>query len=279
MRADLRVCGVLVFLGLLAQFAPLPPLVAAVLVAPLVVFLPGYLVLRATFVAPRPPLEMICLAIGLSLAFVVLTGVALHIVGRLDRLGWSVALGTISVAGMLSIRTPINISRSALPILRVRQMAMVVLGLVLAVMGLYLNRAGYLGHKEFKYTEFWLAPARERGGLQYTLGLKNHEQQDVQYQIELRSESKLLGVWNGISLRDGESWTQRLQLPVAHASGNQQRAEALLFASHAKGEVYRKVWTSFVNAVGNDELSLDGPRSLSGNPGGPSSSPGEGEDE
>ena len=81
-----------------AQLLPTPSVLRTAIAAPLVLFLPGYAIIRTAFADRWPRFETAILAVGLSLAICALSGLVLHVAGFLTPLGWSLILGGITLA-------------------------------------------------------------------------------------------------------------------------------------------------------------------------------------
>lgn len=82
-----------------------PSYVRFIPVVPLVLFVPGYLLVGALFpTAHLSGLERVLISVGSSIALVILTGLALALLGLpLDAFLWTVALASMAVVGALIV--------------------------------------------------------------------------------------------------------------------------------------------------------------------------------
>ena len=255
MRISRAACVALVVAGVGAQFIAIPIALRAVVSAPLVLFLPGYTTIIAAFGEKLSKVETMVFAVGLSLAIVVLSGLALHLVGFLSPLGWALTLGTITLIGAGFISFEGKPAASLAPVLDRRELAMAGGSCLIALVALYQARSGYLSHREFAFTEFWLVPSSTATDFNYTLGFTNHEQAPALYDVEVRLDGRLIAMWSALGLGEDESWTKQLHLPFKATRTKEQRAEAFLYKSSSPGQIYRKVWASFP-ALDKGRLSI-----------------------
>ena len=224
--------------------ASAPALVRLPLGLPLALFLPGYAWLRMT--APEEPQssERLTLAAGLSLALCVLAGFALNAVGRLDPQGWAAALGGLTilccVMAALRQRAPRQtaLGRSTLRF-SPSQAAMFALALGVAAFGVRYAAVALEGHREFKFTQFWMTPRSDADRSLVTIGIRNEEERPMTYAVTLVSEGSELSNWPPVNVAPGKTWTTDLAI-----SGElrNHRLEAWLRRADAPAEIYRKVW-------------------------------------
>lgn len=210
---------------------------------PLVLFLPGYAILRAALPEARSTLAGAAFAIGLSIVVTVFAGLALHSLRAMNHVGWAFALCVITVVAscVACFRSrPIVANKARYwPRLRRRQALMLICAAVIATGAVVLARQGALARREFAYTEFWMVPTPQVGG-SVTIGFKNAEERPSSYDVEVMLDDKVIAVWNSIPLQTGHSWTTELAIPLGHSGA--KKAEAWLFKNGDRGLIYRRVW-------------------------------------
>jgi uncharacterized membrane protein len=281
-RSDLRGAGLcaaatILCLAILAwgRF-PLLDFAAAL---PLAFYLPGYAVMRALGVEFEGQLESLVLRMTLSLAIVIIAGLALNFSYSIERPGWLAALGVIILsANVLDFATnrrgAANTSPSPAtgPRHRFRAVEIVTLACALgfAAASFALSTVFVIRYHEFDYTELWVLPKTDSPGT-VVVGLHNAEGKAQNYLVELLVDHHFVQSWSDISLKPGESWTTEFrwigygiyprpvtplqtsasakQTPAAIVSeraglGATPRVEALVYRSNQPSVVYRHAWTA-----------------------------------
>lgn len=230
--------------GAILVAAALSPLVRGLVVIPLVLFLPGYAVMRAMGMRARFEAAHAVLASGLSMAIVVFDGLLLNWIGVLTPVGWAVSLGLATAAALGAGGAPTLLRQRRFVLaaggLSVRRALMFAAALAICGASIQLSRERALSQREFLATEFWLVPAQPGNLSSLTIGVKNLEGEKADYDIELTLDGRLVDTWRSISLGDGETWTANAHLGVNAGAGG--RAEAWLFKNHNRELVYRRAW-------------------------------------
>lgn len=233
---------------------------------PFVLFFPGYALMAALF--PRKDsltgVERFALSIGLSLAVVPLTGLALNYI-------WEVSLHPIlaSIAGFTALMcAAAYYRRTRLPpqerfepqvdlsLPRWGQLGWVdrVLTVILVVMatGALASGVYVIAHPKTgeRFTEFYLL-GRD-GTAQYlpheivlgatadvTVGVVNHEGKEVNYSVRVRLAGDEVRAIDGVVLKNSESWEEAITLTPTTA-GDDQKVEFLLYME-GEAEPYREL--------------------------------------
>ena len=217
------------------------------LAVPLIFFLPGHAVLSAVFPGEPKGLPRFVFAAGLSLAFVVLGGLALNVIAALTPLSWLTSLVVIVAAGYLIAyirgmpsarpslwRLPVT---SKLPLKSVALYSGAAAAVVLALV--ITTAESRRLHQQTDFTEFWITPDRTAEIGTVKVGMKNVEDRLMSYDIELMLNDQMIGAWRNIALQKNESWSKTIDLP---GPSRRQRLEAWLFKSGDHQNVYRRVW-------------------------------------
>jgi uncharacterized membrane protein len=220
---------------------------------PLVLFLPGYSVLRIAVGARRLDLETLAFSIALSMAIDIFGGLVLNVFDALSLYGWTLLLGLVTVSALtlslFGVSAPAKLApRSASLRLRPTQWAMCAAAVLIGSGAIGLARSGAASQHEYTFTEFWMVPNAPSGGNIVTVGIKNEEKVASTYSIALFADGANVSRRSGIALQPGESWSDVVPLngPLVRA----QRVEAWLFKDDQPDNVYRKVWLSDpVNSV------------------------------
>jgi uncharacterized membrane protein len=213
---------------------------------PLVLFLPGFAVLRLAIDPATFRLSHALLACGISIAVTICGGFLLHSLGAITARGWMVLLGGITLVSFVASiwrwgwSMPRAEGLSAFASVSGRDTAMFVCALAITV-GAYLTaRDGALAHREFPATEFWMVPQHECCPNALTLGIRNLEGNTTKYEVEIMLEGHIVGAFRSITVAPGDTWTAEANLSFKPGSG--RRAEAWLFKNGDHSVIYRRVW-------------------------------------
>jgi uncharacterized membrane protein len=217
---------------------------------PLVLFLPGYSVLRATIRAGRLDLQTLVFSIALSVAIDILGGLVLNAFDALSMYGWALWLCAVTVGACalspLGVSPSVTISPRTTSLgLRPAQWAMCAAAVLIGTGAIGLARSGAANQHEYAFTEFWMVPNAASGGNVATVGISNQEKVATTYEIALFANGANVSRRSGIALQPGETWSD--VIPLNGQLGRADRVEAWLFKADAPENVYRKVWLS--NAV------------------------------
>ncbi len=241
-------CAILVGMAILTAWAPVLARVFAV--APFLLFLPGFLLLRTLRPKQEISFEFVVLSVGMSIVATIVFALVLHAFNAVTAVGWGAALSILALVALL--RSFLVASDWALP----RRLAFewsgaVVVGFVLVVVlltgGIALARYGAVTHRQFTYTDLWLVPSAGDGDERVTVGVRNKEQTSSGYDLEVLVNGSLLMRWSDLYLADNDEWVQ--QVPISAPVEPGQRIEARLYNHAVPFKVYRDVWLSHTNAV------------------------------
>lgn len=258
----LLAAGLILSLGLLpAGFVGVTMPWLMLIVAPVVLLAPGLLLVRAFNLRETLDLEAIALAVGFSIAACVLIGLALHILGRLDRSGWAIVY-----AGLIYL-----LLRREQPLLTRRRVLRVVAragayrpgarGLMLAAAALFtlaslaIARNGAEAHRQFAFTELWSLPARPQDMSLIEVGVRNMEKQPQGYILDALVNGLVVSRREIPELAHGEVWHDLVPVPAPFAitddgsAPGPSRVELHLYRAGEEQVVYRKAILSLPEPV------------------------------
>ena len=217
---------------------------ASLLVVPVVLYLPGHVLLARLRPDDCFDLERLLLAFGLSVALIMVAGFLLEMFGWITPIAWGIFfISTAAIAwatgarkswggGAAGLLKQIELQVSS------RDVVIVSAAVSLIICAFIIDYRAASTHTEFKFTEFWITHRRAPNAL--TIGIRNDEDQPTTYEVELIQHGQLTGRWLDISLKPGETWTTDWN---ATFKPNQiQRVEAWLFKNDNQRSVYRRVW-------------------------------------
>jgi uncharacterized membrane protein len=247
---DLTVVVALALLGLVLALTPGSGWFEGVLLALLVLVLPGY-ALAAAFFQPGsiPPAERSVYAIALSVAIAGLGGVATQILFDLDRGVWLALLLTVTVAASWIAQRrrellPFEGASSRLELSSVNPLAIVA---VLVAVGVAAGAFSIAvsstrdSRGDAHFAELWVLP-QPRAGAGSTepavsIGVGNHEGRAVSFLVRAARGAKVVAQWN-VHLARGERWQTSLRTPTPPLSAATPLRVALL----REGRVYREAF-------------------------------------
>jgi uncharacterized membrane protein len=280
-RSDIRFAGA--FAATIVCMAILvwgrSPLLNLAAAGPLLLYLPGWAVLRAFDAEPEGFLESVVLKSALSLALVVIAGLLLNLVGGITRVGWLVALGGIILAALVAplaigrraeVATPSRVAGARWASFRFRDLSMIVMAIGLLAGAAAISVVSALRQHEFHYTQLWIVP-KEKAPNEVVIGLHSEEQRPQSYAVEVLVDHHLVQTWNDVALDPGQTWTTTFRwvgleryphpiLPMRELSNSQEapvatisqrvglgatpRVEAIVYKSDNRSVIYRDVWTA-----------------------------------
>jgi uncharacterized membrane protein len=243
---DILVVTLMAVLATMSVLALASPALRTFFGLPLVLYLPGYAILRAAFRGPGAGLAKMVFAAGLSIVVAIFCGFVLHLLDGLNPEGWALALGTVTLTacGAAHARNrPASVSKRRPPPRRAPlgagQAAMMFCAALIAIGTVALSRQWAVAHRQFAYTEFWMVPHVAGGGA-FTIGVRNAERTPSSYDLELLLDDRTVAVRRSIQLGVGETWRADFSLPMEQDAAH--AAEARLFRSGDNQLVYRRVW-------------------------------------
>jgi uncharacterized membrane protein len=237
--------------AVLALLVPPDIMLIRILTLPLVLVLPGYALTSSLF--PRRVFgvpERLVFSLGLSLAVVILGGLALNLtpVG-LRASSWSVLLSGITLAASaVALVRRRGQSTSAPGWLRAgnfsftfRQGLLLGLAAVIVCGAVAVSIIGALRQSYPGFTQLWILPA---GGAiaenAVRLGVSNMESTAMEYRLAVNVDGKVVKEWPSIDLNPNEKWEATLVLPPTGSAGV-ARVEADLYRVEASTTIYRHV--------------------------------------
>jgi uncharacterized membrane protein len=243
------VVGLCVIAACVFVFRPLATLA-------LIFVLPGWLLMRNMGPSPGPGFESVVLAIGMSIALVIVLALPLNALGALTPSGWLLALGVfcllafqwrrrslLSAKDHAQIHAPATAPGAALRPSRIAGpapltcMATVAL---LVIAAFALARSGAVAHQQFSFTEFWMLPQDGAGHGPLVVGIRNKEKQPVSYDLELLLNGMLFKRDRNLVLANNEELMVRIAPPV-DGTRLKQRVEARLYRNQPRPVLYRRV--------------------------------------
>ena len=246
---DLVVTLLLAVLAAVAALSSVGTAIQVVLAVPLVFGLPGY-ALTAALLRPgtADPFERLAYSVALSLAATALTGLVAHLFAGLDRTVWATALALVTCSATLiamrirrlDLETPAPVTLPSISsALCIGAAVAVAAGAVaIASTGAENTRV------ESRFTELWVLPrggtATSLGVRAVSIGVQSHEGASSSFGLRVTQGSHQL-LSRSISLRDGEKWTDSIELRRADAG----RVSVTLVRD---GEIYRRVHLSPTHA-------------------------------
>jgi uncharacterized membrane protein len=222
-----------------------------ILTLPLVLVLPGYALTSALFPVRAPGIpERLVFSLGLSLVIVILGGLLLNLAPfGLSASSWAVLLGGITIGAcavaFVRRRRQSGAASGSSGIagfgLTFRQwlllgIAVVIVGEAIAVSVIGAERQPYPG-----FTQLWILPAKGVNAKNTVLlGVRNMENTDMNYFLDVNVDGKLVKKWPSIDLKQSENWETTLVIPQTTHVGSAM-VEAMLYRTDAPTKIYRHV--------------------------------------
>lgn len=213
----------------------------AVLGLPMVLFIPGHVLLRGVGIRTTSLAEHLAYAVGISLAVGIAGGLVLNILGFLTPFGWAIWFWVVTLgASLMAVRRPEDANWQ--PWLRpagLRRWHGVAFALaVLVTTGAYaLAVRDESNQQQFKYVELWMLPPADAGPGQLSVGVRSAEAQTQRFNLEVTLNGQSLAIFRSLALAPGETWTRKISVPVLAAN---QKAEARLYRLE-DNSLYRSV--------------------------------------
>jgi hypothetical protein len=219
--------------------------VRTIAAGPLLLFIPGHMLLKVLGYGELPGPQHVIYAIGASIGLCVAGGFLLHLGGFLTPTGWALWLAALTwVATLLSWRRADRPAATVEPPMApgFERWHPAALGLALlmtcAAYGLALRDAEQ--QREFNYTGFWLLSGGPETSSGITVGIRSGEAERRVFDVEVRLDGQTIALWRSIGIAPGATWTRRLAVPPGR--GKPRKAEGWLYEP-ADNAVYRKVST------------------------------------
>ncbi len=264
---EVSALAVAAFLGVAGTIADgLEPVLRLALCLPLVVFAPGYALVRAA--APRAPLSSLTrlvLGLGTSMVIAALSGLLLQATQiGLTAASWAALLFSLTMASAVilawrsrhlpdsSLRADPKVHALARSI-GGRQGRLNVLlfaaafAIVVAAFGIAID--AYHDQPRPGFTQLWIQPGPVPSVV--TLGIRNEEGRPIDVAVDLTRDGHVEAAWSSIKLEDGETWVR--EAPVPNFEEGDSPLEATLTRSDSPDAVYRYVtlWPSASQPASN----------------------------
>lgn len=245
------VIAITIVAAVLALLVPADIVLIRILTLPLVLVLPGYALTSALF--PNRSLgvpERLVFSLGLSLAVVILGGLALNWTPfGLRASSWAVLLSGITLgASAVALVRQQEQSMSAPGWLRVGNVGFtlrrgLLLGLAAAIVcgAVAVSIIGAERQPHPGFTQLWILPAGGANAEDVVhLGVSNMESTAMEYRLDVNVDSKVVKEWPSIDLEPHEKWEATLVLLPTGSAGT-ARVEADLYRADAPTTIYRHV--------------------------------------
>jgi hypothetical protein len=207
---DLRAVALLALTGLTATALPLPASLRLVLLAPLVLVLPGYAIAAATFPRPLPPSENVVFSLAFSLCTAILGGVLVQVLLPLTPAVWALlltglTLAAAAVAAVRRERQEIRVAPPALPWVGVPAVVLFVLAIGIAGWSVVLATDGAHDQADAaRFTSLWMVPRAAEDGGGAVVGIENQQGAESRYQLLVRARGEKKSRRIPLELEDGE---------------------------------------------------------------------------
>lgn len=236
---DLAVTMALAVLGLFVALIPADVWLRVVVVAPMVLVLPGYAI-TAIFFFPQtlPASERLVYTIALSLAITAFTGVVVQLALGLDRIVWAIVLPLVILAATWAAlarreRNGVEWTPPQAPLtLYLKPAAPIAIALAIAIWSIAIASHGAREEREdIHFTQLWALP---KGQGKVVIGVSNEEGALASYRLRILSDGDMLAS-RRLRLADGHSRRVLLSTPPI---SSERPLKVLLLRN---GEVYRRV--------------------------------------
>ena len=214
--------------------------VRLILAVPLVLFVPGHVLLRALGLNAASLAAQCTYAVGASIAVTLVGGLALNLVSGLTPLGWAgwFAVFTLALCCVASRRSGDANWTLALPRPGVAHGAMLGGALLIGCAAYAVSVHGEALQHQFRYTEFWMVRASPDDPGRLLIGIKSAEQTPQLFDVGVSLDGRPAGFWRSVAVKPGGTWL--VSLDVAPGAGKSQKAEATLYRPGGN-EIYRRV--------------------------------------
>ena len=242
-HGDLRlVTATALLCALLALLIPFDG-IALLFAVPLTLVLPGYAISAAAFAQRKLAWpQFLLLSIALSLAVLVLGSLLLNYLGGIHPLSWAlllvaIVLGACRVAAVRRGKTGKGVSWPR-PRLRGLEIAMVLGGVMAAVVAVALSTSTVPSGDALGYTQLWVLPEAGSDGHEVQVGVRSQEQASTDFDLRVRIGPETLV---RRSFRLAPSETRLIKLRAPPDSEGTLPVVATLLRHNRPFSVYRRV--------------------------------------
>jgi uncharacterized membrane protein len=241
-------CAATVLVWGLCWLTPTPEPLKIVVIIPLLLLLPGLVVIRGALRKKAMNFEFLILAIGMSVALTIVLGLVLHGLNALNSGGWGAAISALLAVAIWRWLFAKDASRkeerlSPFAVAGNRRLA-ACSGVAAALFAgsIALAHYGADNHRQFAYSELWMVPSEGADSNTISVGVRNDEQKATNYDLEVLVDNKVFVRWPEFRLENDEQWTRELPIPLAIR--HSRHVEARLYNRDQPLRIYRRVWLS-----------------------------------
>lgn len=212
----------------------------AILSVPMVLLVPGHVLLRAMKVPTTSIPEHVVYAVGASLAIGIAGGLALNIVDFLTPSGWAIWfwITTIGASLLTAMRgDDFHLSWPRPAGVKLWHGIAFVLAATVTTGAYALAIRDEASQQQFKYVALWMLPPANAGTGRLAVGVRNEETKTETFDLEITLNEQPLAVFRSLTLAPGETWRRDIAAPV---SATTQTAEARLYRPK-DNRLYRRV--------------------------------------
>jgi hypothetical protein len=237
---DLAFMGVAAPFLLILAVLPFDGLLKALILAPFVLFLPGYAIAAAIFMPGTIARgERLVYAVALSVAAATIGGLFWQFLLDLDRFAWAFVLASIAlIASAVAQRrrvlqppaedggrpAPVRVGLATVAVSMIA-LAIAIAAINVAIDGLYRQRA------ESHFSSLWVVPRAPDGAVE--IGIWNHQGEVHEYRLDVDGAGRPLRRWEG---RLGSRASKQLVLDP----GEVPRAGGVVVSLYEDGVLYRR---------------------------------------
>ena len=240
---DLILVYAVAVLAILVAASPAPW--KALVAVPLVLFTPGYALVKALFLDREVKLpERLLFSVGLSIAITILGGMLLNLTSwGLQRFSVSLLLALVTmVASLIAILRRVFQPRAIRHPTRLKfdstSLALLVLASFLVFLSIGLAHLPAPAKGFQGYTLLWILPAGN-GQEGYRVGLENDEFSMMIYQLQIEAGGEQIMEIPSLSVDRGQRWERLIEIPPEHQG--QYPITARLYRADSPQDVYRTV--------------------------------------
>jgi uncharacterized membrane protein len=246
---DVILCNIVAIVAVVLTLAMINiPVIQLLVGIPLVVFIPGYVVIAALSVNARlEKEESLLYGVGMSLLITAIGGLLLNLTPfGLTASSWAVFLGLVILIAdlVMVVRHPSQpVKQPHFPIKLSWSQSLMLLLAVIIIGVAFVISGQNISQNATRFTQLWLLPDSKTAGT-VQCGISNDEGIPVQYKLQLQMlDGQLLHEWPTIALNAGEQWTGEYAL----TAGQNGPVQAVLYRLDKPDTVYRHVFLQKVS--------------------------------
>jgi uncharacterized membrane protein len=189
--------------------------------------------------------ERLVIAVGLSIAIAMLTGLLLHLTpwGIQTGVWWSLMAGITLIAGLVAlgrIRSRITVPGVQFNRTQLAQVGLIGMALLVSSLAVIIARQPSPPQGFEGYTSIWIFPFRYEGEQAIQVGVSSREFEEMAYILELQWNGRVIKEYPPFNLSPGESMDVILRFEGDFlAAGG--AIQAMLYRMEDQEQVYRQV--------------------------------------